>query len=53
MIETSPLGIHIDGIALGHHVALGKSQRGVYAVAVNQYKAARSPVTQSSSGQPG
>ncbi len=60
VIETSPLGIHIDGIALGHHVALGKpqrsghldvyAQRGVHAVAVNQYKAARVPVTQSSSG---
>lgn len=60
VIETSPLGIQLDGIALGQRVALGKpqrsghldvyAQRGVHAVAVNQYKAARIPVTHTPSG---
>jgi len=60
VIETSPLGIQIDGTALGRDVQLGKpqrsgaldvyAQRGVHAVAVNHYRAARIPVTHRPSG---
>jgi alpha-glucosidase len=61
LIEASPLGIHVDGTALGRDVRLGKpqrsgaldvyAQRGVHAVAVNHYRSARIPVTHTPSGR--